>query len=155
MTFKEVLQALIHQHNEDESTFGAGFFLDSATSIELETLRDKVQEQFNVTLPDEYLEILKLTNGFSLNGLSLYGSVQKQEPYFLDGVIDANKAFWDEETLREYFAFSEESTTRLVFSVVQDKYLVVDRVTWDTIEEFDTFGDALSFQIDDCCILSV
>lgn len=153
MTFKEVLQALIHQHNEDESTFGAGFFLDSATSIELETLRDKVQEQFNVTLPDEYLEILKLTNGFSLNGLNLYGSAQKQEPYFLDGIVDANEAFWEEESLKPFFAFAEESTTRLAYFKDQNKYVVVDNVTWETIEEFETFGKAFAFLVDDCSIL--
>ncbi|HGE6059544.1 TPA: hypothetical protein ACGGS8_002795 [Vibrio cholerae] len=71
---------------------------------------------------------------------------------FWEGFIAINLEFWEEESLRKHFAYSEESTTRIVFNIESKMYEIVDKVSWDKLYEFDNFIEALSFNLEDCCI---
>ncbi len=152
MKISEILTFFEKQNTNDKLEYGAGFFNPPATDAQLAKCKKDALEKFGLPLDDEYIYLLKNTNGMSYNGLNIYGCEQQIVPYFLDGVIDANVELWSEESLRQYVAYSEESTTRLVYDIEKQKFVVVDRVTWDELESFDTFAEALTFNIEDCCI---
>ncbi|GAB7221453.1 hypothetical protein VoSk93_06650 [Vibrio owensii] len=152
MSDRDMLEMLKLQNEKEHQMFGVGFFVPSANDTDVEQCIRKVEELFNLKLDSDYLSILKETNGFSCNGFNLYGSEQKNEPYFLDGIIDANLEFWEEESLRKYFAYSEESTTRIAFNLYSKEFVIVDSVSWDELYSFATFLEALSFNLEDSCI---
>ncbi|EPW1045234.1 YrhA family protein [Vibrio sp. B172a] len=152
MSDRDMLEMLKLQNEKEHQMFGVGFFVPSANDADVEQCKRKVEKLFNLKLDSDYLSILKETNGFSCNGFNLYGSEQKNEPYFLDGIIDANLEFWEEESLRKYFAYSEESTTRIAFNLDNKTFVIVDSVSWDELYSFATFFEALSFNLEDSCI---
>ena len=152
MKISEVLAFFENKNTNDKFEYGTGFFNPPSSDAQVEKCKKSVFEQFGLVLNDEYIHLLKMSNGLSYNGFNIYGCEQQVEPYFLDGIVDANVEFWGEESLRKYLAYSEESTTRLVYDIEENKFLVVDRVTWDELKSFDTFADALMFNIEDCCI---
>ncbi|EGR4435041.1 YrhA family protein [Vibrio cholerae] len=152
MNFKELLDFLISQNEADRQNFGVGFMTPPAETHEISQCIESTTKFFKFHLDENYAEILKYTDGFSCNGFNLYGSKQKDEPYYLDGIIAINLEFWEEESLRKYFAYSEESTTRIVFNIESKMYEIVDRVSWEKLYEFDNFIEALSFNLEECCI---
>jgi len=104
-------------------------------------------------LPDDYISLLKLSDGFSVNGLNLYSSNTQDEPYYLPGLIETNLLFWQETELKKYIAFGEENSYRLVFATDKQKYVCVDRVTWEPIQEFNELFELLNFVLVEACIL--
>ncbi|MEC2391030.1 YrhA family protein, partial [Bacillus toyonensis] len=44
-----------------------------AKDTEVQRLRERVKESFNIDLPNEYEEFLRTVNGFEFDGLIIYG----------------------------------------------------------------------------------
>jgi hypothetical protein len=147
-----MLDKLRAQNEKEHEVLGTGFFVLPASTNDIDECNKKANTLFSLSLSEDYISILKATDGFSCNGFNLYGCKQKHAPYFIDGILDANLEFWEEESLRKYFSYSEESTTRIVFNIESQMYEIVDRVSWDELYSFTTFKEALEFNLEDSCI---
>ena len=104
----------------------------------------EAQHKLKQRLSEDYFELLRITDGFSLNGFNLYSSSEKNENFYLPGIIETNIAFWEEESLRNYIAYADENTSRLVFNLTTEKFECVDSITWEAIKEFDSFFETLA-----------
>ena len=78
------------------------------TDSEVQKLRERMKESFNVDLPSEYEEFLKTVNGLDFNGLVLYGV----DSYLLDterdesicGLIETNEIWYENEFQKSIFS---------------------------------------------------
>ncbi len=140
-----ILNTLSKENEKEINEFGHGFFLPPLDEESAATLAIVAQQALKQRLSEEYLTLIKITDGFSLDGFNLYSSSETNESFYLPGVIEANVAFWEEESLRNYIAYADENTSRLVFNLTQKKYECVDNITWETIEVFESFFEALAF----------
>ena len=147
------LEALFYCENKKEiELYGEGFLLSPASEYDIEILKVKVKNAFNIELSNDYLMLLLLSDGFSVNGLSVYGSKIFSNGYFNNGILEANKAFWMESSLSKYISYGEESSMRLVFNNEKNRYEAVDPVSWDVIDSFGTFYELLQYVLNDACI---
>ncbi len=87
MNFKELLDFLISQNEADRKNFGVGFMTPPAEAHEISQCIENTIKLFKFHLDENYAEILKYTDGFSRNGFNLYGSKQKEEPYYLEWAL--------------------------------------------------------------------
>ncbi|WNJ94327.1 YrhA family protein [Vibrio ruber] len=145
MSISDILSLLNSENQLEKNEYGEGFLLNAAEDTEIENLKKIVLAQFGIDVSSEYLEILKLSNGFSVNGFNLYGSKPYDEDFFIDGIVDINKEFWTEDSLRQYFTYGDESSTRLVYNMDSNLYEAVDNVTWEKLEIFHDFSDLLNY----------
>ncbi|OCH32012.1 hypothetical protein A6E13_15675 [Aliivibrio fischeri] len=150
MSIEQIKNKLTAENKKEQEAYGSGFLLSPAFNID-----DKIKSiysLFNIKLSNDYLELLNLSNGFSINGLNIYGISAYNDDYFIDSIIDINNEFWTEPTLRKYFSYGDESSTRLVFNIEQLRYEAVDSVTWEMIEYFPSFNELLSYIFEQCNI---
>ena len=147
-----MLDELKYRDKKEFDSFGVGFLVEPAMDVDVENCKRRVLDLFGLNLSSDYISILSISDGFSCNGFNLYGSKLRCEPYFIEGILDINVEFWGEPSLRKYFAYSQESTTRIVFNMDSGKYEIVDRVSWDELYSFLTLNEALIFNLEDCAI---
>ena len=147
------LEKLLYCENKKEiDLYGEGFLLSPASEEDINILKDKMKNSFNIELSGDYLELLSLSDGFSVNGFNLYGSKIFSNGYFVNGLWDANKEFREEPSLNKYIAYGEESSLRLVFNNETNYYEAVDSISWDKIDSFDSFSELLLYVFSDACI---
>ncbi|CAM3664375.1 hypothetical protein VA7868_00405 [Vibrio aerogenes CECT 7868] len=152
MNINDILNRLKIEDQKEADEFEEGFLLDAAQADDIEQLKRTVDEKFGIEISPEYLELLRLSNGFSVNGLNLYATQPYDEDYFIDGIIDINEEFHTEASLKTYFAYGEESSTRLVYNLKTTRYEAVDSVTWEKLQDFDAFSQLLDYVIEESCI---
>lgn len=154
MKIFQIKQKLIDENKKEKEAYGEGFLLEpiSMSTSEIEMFIKRVDGSFNIDVSTDYLELIKLSNGLSVNGLNIYGVSPYNGDYFIDGILDINDEFWSEPTLRKYFSYGDESSNRLVFNIELSRYEAVDSVTWEMIEYFSSFSDLLSYIINECHI---
>lgn len=153
MKIECIKQKLIDENAKEKEIYGEGFLLEPTSTSEIEVFIKEVYASFSIDVSTDYLELVKLSNGLSVNGLNIYGIYPYNGNYFIDGVLDINNEFWSEPTLRKYFSYGDESSTRLVFNIELSRYEAVDSVTWEMIEHFSSFSGLLSYVIEECHIL--
>jgi len=141
MNNKSTLLQFNEQWKQYESE---GFLLPGATTEDIDRLTALSVSRFGQAPSQQYLDLLRFTNGFSMDGLTIYGATEYQEDYFIDGFIEANTAFWEEPSLQQYLAYGSDNSVRLVFNLTSRRYQIVDLVVWDAIKSFETFDEMLS-----------
>lgn len=149
MVLTEIIQILMRENETEVHEYSDGFLLKPADDEKIEQLAHAIEINFSVAVSSEYLDVLKVSDRFSVNGLNLYGSTPLDKEYFLDGIIEANQSFWIDDSLKRFFAYGEESSTRLVFNLKTGLYEAVDNVTWECLEVFDSFSKLLSYVIEE------
>lgn len=139
----ELINYLIEKNSEEQTHFGEGFFLTPISLDELKAFNAHFTQAFNFQAPSELLDLLKISNGFSVNGLNLYSAKEQNEPYYLAGIIEANQEFHIEKSLRNFVAFCDESSSRVVYNFEVNQFQIVDYFTWEELESFPTLSMAI------------
>ena len=107
----------------------------------------EIINEFELRLPDEYLEVLKFINGLEFNGFILYGI----DEYLLDfkphqtvnGFIECNKVWYENEWQKKYIFLGESSVAWYVYDLEERKYYELDNPSGSLMEEFDNPEDLL------------
>ncbi|WP_342715694.1 YrhA family protein [Bacillus paramycoides] len=102
-----------------------------ATDSDVQKLRERMKESFNVDLPSEYEEFLKTVNGLDFNGLVLYGV----DSYLLDtekdeqicGFIDTNEICYENEFQKEYLFLGDSNIAWFCKNLLDGTYLELDK----------------------------
>ncbi|MBB1471245.1 hypothetical protein H5232_22915 [Pseudoalteromonas sp. SG41-5] len=141
---KKLINYLIEKNSEEQTHFGEGFFLTPISLDEVKAFSAYFTKAFKFQPPSEFLDLLKISNGFSINGLNLYSAKEQNEPYYLAGIIEANQEFHVEESLRNFVAFCDESSSRVVYHLEVNQFQIVDSFTWEELESFPTLTLAIS-----------
>ena len=72
-----MLDKLRAQNEREHKVLGTGFFVLPASTNDIDECNKKANTLFNLSLSEDYISILKATDGFSCNGFNLYGCEQK------------------------------------------------------------------------------
>ena len=97
----------------------------------------EARDLLGVTLPDEYMELLRLTDGLAVSGLVVYGA----RPHELEGMevpslVDINLSRRDyRPDLAGLLVLGEVDDEFLVHRGADGHYAMIDRVSLDPFEE--------------------
>lgn len=124
-----------------------------ATEEEIESFKNRVTEELDVDLPEEYLAILKVVNGIEFNGFILYGIDEvllKDMPgQHVNGLIENNKLWYENEWQNQYIFLGESNISCYVFDVNAKKYFELDNPSGREINEFSNFVNMLDKLLND------
>ncbi|ENQ3106057.1 SMI1/KNR4 family protein [Bacillus cereus] len=102
-----------------------------ATDTEVQRLRERVKEKFNVDLPSEYEEFLKTVNGLDFDGLVLYGVdsslFEKEKDEQICGLIETNEIWYENEFQKEYLFLGDSNIAWFCKSLSDGTYLELDK----------------------------
>ncbi|MGV3290083.1 YrhA family protein [Bacillus wiedmannii] len=118
-----------------------------ATDSEVQKLRERMKENFNVDLPSEYEEFLKTVNGLDFNGLVLYGV----DSYLLDterdesicGLIETNAIWYENEFQKEYLFLGDSDIAWFCKKLSEGTYLELDKPSGTVMETYNDFNTML------------
>jgi hypothetical protein len=117
----------------------------------LEQLRRRVHEELGAELPDEYAAFLRAQDGLNHNGLFIYASetvpVVGATDASIQGIVEANVGWRDDEHLVTYLVFGEGNMDLYVRHLPTGDYHVIDRVPGNLIETHRSFDQLLAAAI--------
>ncbi|MCP4232291.1 MAG: hypothetical protein GY770_01725 [Aestuariibacter sp.] len=120
-----------------------------ASSNEMQQMVSIFEKKMAYHPGSEYLNFLSHWNGLSLDGIVIFKTGRDSNGHGYDGFIEANEAFWKDDDLKRFICYGEDDTSRLVFNLTKNTWQLVDRTSWDEIDNFESFDDAL------CSLLEV
>jgi len=111
--------------------------------------KDAVYEKFNYLLPSDYLEFLKLMNGFDFNGSIVYGIDQEfadnttcQE---INGFISYNEIWYENEWLKKYAFLGEGEMNWYVYNIENNQFQLLDKPSGSLLEEYSSFNALINY----------
>ncbi|MDM5155674.1 YrhA family protein [Bacillus sp. DX1.1] len=118
-----------------------------ATNAEVQKLRERVKESFNVDLLSEYEEFLKTVNGLEFNGLVIYGvdssllDAERNETVY--GFLETNE-IWYENGFQKVYLFLGDSDVAWYCKKLSDgTYLELDKPSGTLMETYSDFNTML------------
>src|SRR5215212_4390572 len=118
------------------------------TDERLAQLRRRVREELGAELPGEYAAFLRAQDGLNHNGLFIYASetapVVGSTHATIQGIVEANLGWRDDERFLEYLALGEGNMDVYVRHVPTGEYHVVDRVPGNLIERYCSFDQLIA-----------
>jgi len=104
------------------------------------------------SIPNDYIALMKQTDGLLWNGVELYGSRANDREafgYTLPGLIEANLEFSAFDAMRGKLLLGRASEELFVFDNADRQYHVIDRLDFSVSCSFPTFSEALYLFIDE------
>jgi len=92
-----------------------------------------------LTIPNGYLGIVYIIDGFDFDGLSFYSINYDKE----NNLYESNEIYWENENLKEYLFIGEDSISWYCISFNTEKYYILDKPSGSVIDEFFQFDDLL------------
>ncbi|GLV65475.1 SMI1/KNR4 family protein [Bacillus mycoides] len=118
-----------------------------ATDTEIGKLRERVKENFNVDLPSEYEEFLKIVNGLDFNGLVIYGVdpslLDTERDELISGLIDTNEIWYENEFQKEYLFFGDSNIAWFCKNLSDGTYLELDKPSGTVMKTYNDFNTML------------
>ena len=112
-----------------------------------------VEDELGITLPEDYVRILRMVNGIEYNGFILYGV---DEPLLMgvpnqhvNGLVDCNKVWYENEWQKQYLFLGEGSISWYVYDLKTKKYCELDNPSGELSGEFDDFEEMLDKMLED------
>jgi hypothetical protein len=137
---KKIVEILREVHAHERKY---GWFIEPpASPQEIATLKERTHAELGNDLPEEYAAFLSVSNGLDWNGTVFYATerwTKTPERPFLEGVIDANLDFPDFEEFSRWLVLGESGMEMYVCDPGPQPFRVVDKVSLDVYEQFDSF----------------
>lgn len=112
-----------------------------------------VEDNLNITLPEDYIKVLREVNGIEFNGIILYGvdePILKEVPdRYVNGLIDCNKVWYENEWQKQYLFLGESSISWYVYDLKTQKYYELDNPSGEIGKEFISFEQMLDKMFED------
>lgn len=133
--WKDKLQEII----KEKSLYGEKVNI-GATKEEIAIFLKKAEAELHADLPNDYAKILEQVNGLEFNGFILYGIDQnllsKQPNQSINGLIENNKLWYENEWLKKYIFIGESGISWYVYDLAEGKYVELDSPSGEEIEVF-------------------
>ena len=117
------------------------------TEESIASLTRRARQEFGIEPPGSYLNFLRRTDGLDFNGTVFFASVispyRGRPDLLLDGFIEANRRLREVPEDQKYLIFGESGMEMYVMDLVTRKFDIVDQVSTDIYESFDSFEDLL------------
>ncbi|HLM58673.1 MAG TPA: YrhA family protein [Pyrinomonadaceae bacterium] len=108
------------------------------TEERLERLRQRARRELGVEVPEEYAAFLRAQDGLNHNGLFIYASetspVAGAPDATIEGLVEANLGWRDDEHFNSYLVFGEGNMDLYVRHLPTGDYQVIDRTPGNLIE---------------------
>lgn len=122
--------------------------LAPASNIEIQTLHAKLSKLGNVkSLPDTYIEFLKIMNGLNWNGLFIYSSKTMSitgTDVKLSDIVEANEIWRDYEPHEQYLFFGDGNISLYCQDLNTGEFKEFDRSSDTFIQVYDNFESMLT-----------
>lgn len=125
---------------------------EPASDDEISRFTTKVKDKFQIEIPSEYIDFLKEINGYSFNGLLVYGIdmdlLDKAPNNCKAGFIEYNddRSVSDEE---KWIYFAESEFGLYVFRVQDTTYYKIEDFSYDIQKKYDSFAEMIMEAIND------
>lgn len=112
----------------------------------IDLFRSSVAEIFKINLTDEYINVLRVSNGFMIDNLTLYGSKPlERNTYSVPNIFSANEKFTKSDIQGKLILCSFLNTYLIMDWTKPEKYFLIDGFSLNTLEEFSSFAEALEY----------
>lgn len=119
-----------------------------ATEERLESLKQRAREELGAEVPEEYADLLRTQDGLNHNGLFIYASetspVAGGANATIEGFVEANLGWRDDEFFRDYLVFGEGNMDLYVRHRPTGQYQVLDRTPGNLIETHPSFEQLIA-----------
>ncbi len=124
-----------------------------ATVEEVSSLQDGLKAAQLSGIPQSYGQFLLESNGFAWNGVQFYGTremVEPADPLTLPSLIQAHQRIADiRPDLAPWQVIGAADDDLYVFDTEKKTAAVLDRSTFEVIEEYRSFGDLFEAVIEE------
>lgn len=146
--WKESLEEIIQEEKRYGQEINQGISEEEAALF-----AKAVEDNLNITLPKDYIKVLREVNGIEFNGIILYGvdePILKEVPdRHVNGLIDCNKVWYENEWQKQYLFLGESSISWYVYDLKTQKYYELDNPSGEIGEEFISFEQMLDKMFED------
>lgn len=146
--WREHLEEIIQEEKKYGQEINSGIS-DEETALFIKEAEDKL----SVTLPEEYIKVLRVVNGIEFNGVILYGAdepILKEAPKRqVNGLIDCNQVWYENEWQKQYLFLGEGSISWYVYDLKAKTYYELDNPSGEIGEEFSNFEQMLDKMLED------
>ncbi|MHB8144146.1 MAG: YrhA family protein [Vulcanimicrobiaceae bacterium] len=131
---------LVEQYSRFEERF-EGSVPPPATEAEIRAMLAAAIKE-GLTVPDDYVDFLRVRNGASFNGLMLYGAdISEGDAFQRLDLVTTNQYQWNRENVT---VLGSGDIDAYVASSREGPYRRLDRASWDPIDEFATCDELLT-----------
>jgi hypothetical protein len=127
---------------------GGRSLLPGALPEDIERTEQAAQAELGIDLPAELRDIFTEVDGFSENGLSLYGTDQDlpDEQAYGPTIVAENLSLWSvmPETARKYLFIGDSDLWYFVFDLGNKQYVVLSRSTLQPVHAFGSAADMVN-----------
>jgi hypothetical protein len=118
------------------------------TEERLDGLRRRARQELGAEVPEEYAAFLRAQDGLNHNGLFIYASetspVAGAPDAAIEGLVEANLGWRDDEHFNNYLVFGEGNMDLYVRHLPTGDYQVIDRTPGNLIETHPSFNQLLA-----------
>jgi hypothetical protein len=134
-----------HKLNALQTEFGFPPF-EGQPSEKVLAYRDRIREEFGIELPPDYVEFLKLADGFAENGVVFYALDQEDDSeQLLPGLLAENAEYQDAaEELTEYLVLGHSDLYLYAYHLPTGAYRALEEDTLEIGKEFEDFDDLMT-----------
>ncbi len=119
-----------------------------APQDEIDDLIKAARINFKATLPDEYLNFLRVRNGLDFDGLVIYGTKTQLAAGYddrsIEGFVEANEVWYENDDQKRFLFFGDSDISWYCLDRTTGKYEVQDKPSGTVIEVYDDFDSMLA-----------
>jgi hypothetical protein len=127
---------------------GGRSLLPGALPEDIKRTEQAAQDELGIDLPAELRDIFTEVDGFSENGVSLYGTDQDipDEQAYGPTIVAENLSLWSvvPETARKYLFIGDSDLWYFGFDLGSKQYVVLSRSTLEAVHSFGSAADMVN-----------
>ena len=127
---------------------GGRSLLPGALPEDIKRTEQAAHDELGIDLPAELRDIFKEVDGFSENGVSLYGTDQDlpDEQAYGPTIVAENLSLWSvmPETARKYLFIGDSDLWYFGFDLGSKQYVVLSRSTLEPVHAFGSVADMVN-----------
>ena len=140
------LQDILQLIRDDLRDVG-GELQRGAADVEIQRLQDRTQQELRSSLPSSYEELLRITDGLSWGGVTIYGTSESTIVGFPDrlisGFIEANIGFRNAAAhFENYLSFGSDGDSLLSYNIGSNCYEVLT-LFMTPLNKFNAFEEMI------------
>ena len=142
-----MLNSILDTLKKDE-----GVFFEPADDRSLRFVSSMLASHRVPPIPNDYITLLKKTDGLVWNGIELYGSRandREMQGYTLPGLIEANLEYANVQPMHGKLLLGRASEELFVYDSMDQQYHIIDRMDFTVSCSFPTFPEALYLFVDE------